>query len=36
MKTVAELTALREDMQGRMALRHTSDFPIEAENTEEY
>lgn len=36
MKTISELTALREDMQGRMALRHTSDFPIEAENTEEY
>ncbi len=36
MKTIAELTALREEMQGRMALRHTSDFPIEAENTESY
>ncbi len=36
MKTTAELTALREEMQGRLALRHTSDFPIEAQNTEDY
>ena len=35
MKTVSELTALRKDMEGRLALRHTSDFPIEATNTEE-
>ena len=36
MKTVNELTALRKDMEGRLALRHTSDFPIEATNTEAY
>ena len=36
MKTTAELSSLREEMQGRMALRHTSDFPIHAENTEAY
>ena len=36
MKTISELTALREEMQGRLALRHTSDFPIEATNTETY